>query len=238
MCGRATVVDPEGIEQKFYGFSKRFVPTEWKPRYNLNPREEIPVVHVDPASGDRVLRTMHWNLLPGHLQSREQVAAFDAQYSTFNAKIERVASAPTFRSAWRTQRCLVVVDGMIEWVGAKGAKVPYWIRRRDRASFAMAGLWSVWRGKTVEDELWSCTVVIGPGDDWYSQFHHRMALVLPPAAYAGWLDPNLSDPAAVTSFLGGNAFRLADEMEAVQVSKRINNPRYDAPDCLVLEGGA
>src|SRR3954462_10480540 len=140
MCGRATVTDPNGIEEKFYGFSKRFVPSEWKARYNLNPREDIPVVHADD-SGDRALRLMHWNFVPGHLGTREQVMSFDAQYSTFNAKIERAAYAPAFRSAWRKQRWLVIVAGIFEWVGAKGAKTPHLIRRRDGAPFAMAGLW-------------------------------------------------------------------------------------------------
>lgn len=232
MCGRATVIDPEGIEERFYGFSERFVPADWKPRYNLNPREEIPVVHVDPESGGRALRTMHWNLIPGHIESRERVDDFDSRYSTFNAKIERVASAPTFRAAWQTQRCLVVVDGMIEWVGAKGEKTPHLIRKRGGGSFAMAGLWSVWRSKSGADELWSCAVVVGPCSDWYSRFHHRMALLLPVGAYDDWLNPELTHPDEVRSVLDAHPFPLSDEMEAIPVSRRINNPRYDAPDCL------
>lgn len=232
MCGRATVVDPEGIEQKFYGFSQKFVPTNWKPRYNLNPREDIPVVHLDPESGERTLRTMHWNLVPGSVGSREQLDAFDAQYSTFNAKIERVDSAPTFRDAWRRQRCLVVVDGIIEWMGVKGSKIPHRISRRDGGSFAMAGLWDVWREKGSGEEFWSCTVVIGPSTDWYSRFHHRMAYVLRPDSYDRWLDPDLTDSNAIRGILEADPFSHADEMEASIISKRINNPRYDAPDCL------
>ena len=232
MCGRATVVDPEGIEQKFYGFSQKFVPTNWKPRYNLNPREDIPVVHLDPESGERTLRTMHWNLVPGSVGSREQLDAFDAQYSTFNAKIERVDSAPTFRDAWRRQRCLVVVDGIIEWMGVKGSKIPHRISRRDGGSFAMAGLWDVWREKGSGEEFWSCTVVIGPSTDWYSRFHHRMAYVLRPDSYDRWLDPDLTDSNAIRGILEAAPFSHADEMEASIISKRINNPRYDAPDCL------
>jgi putative SOS response-associated peptidase YedK len=236
MCGRATVVDPEGIEQRFYGFSKRFIAPDWKPRYNLNPREDIPVVHIDPESGERALRAMHWNLVPGNLGTREQIEAFDAQYSTFNAKIERVATAPTFRGAWRKQRGLVVVDGIIEWVGAKGAKIPHWIRKRDGGSFAMAGLWSVWRGKTEGDELWSCTIVIGQSDRWYLPFHHRMAYLLAPEMYDRWLDPELTNPDDVRKLIDEHPFSFDEEMEAVPISKRINNPRYDAPDCLELAG--
>lgn len=233
MCGRATVVDPEGIEEPFYGFSKRFVPTDWKPRYNLNPREDIPVVHVDAESGERALRAMHWNLIPGHLKSRERVEAFDMQYSTFNARIERAADAPTFRNSWCRRRCLVVVDGIIEWVGAKGAKIPHRIRRRDGGSFAMAGLWDYWRGEDGGEDLWSCSVVIGPSAPWYSRFHHRMAFVLRPDSYDAWLDPGLTDAEGIANVLTTQTFPFDDELEAEVVSKRINNPRYDAPDCLI-----
>jgi len=231
MCGRATVTDPDGIEERVYGFSSRFTPADWKPRYNLNPREDIPVVHAD-ESGARTLRLMHWNFVPGNLATREAVMAFDAQYSTFNARIERVSSAPTFRSAWRRQRCLVVVDGIFEWVGAKGAKTPHLIRRKDRRPFAMAGLWSVWRGHDGE-ELWSCTVIVGPSAEWYTPFHHRMAAIIPPSSFDEWLDPSLTDASAVQSTLSAAQFPHEEELEAVVVSKKINNPRYDAPDCLV-----
>ena len=158
--------------------------------------------------------------------------SFDSKYSTFNARIERVSSAPTIRNAWKTQRCLVVVDGIYEWVGAKGAKIPHLIRRRDGAAFAMAGLWSVWRAHDGE-ELWSCTIIVGPSVEWYTPFHHRMALMLPPSSFDRWLDPSLTDPTAVESALSAARFPHADELEAVLVSRKINNPRYDAPDCLL-----
>jgi len=32
MCGRATVVNPDGITDKVYGFTRKFVPSDWKPR--------------------------------------------------------------------------------------------------------------------------------------------------------------------------------------------------------------
>ncbi|HEY4672490.1 MAG TPA: SOS response-associated peptidase family protein, partial [Gemmatimonadaceae bacterium] len=117
MCGRATVVNPDGITEKLYGFTTKLVPSDWKPRYNLNPREEIPAVYYDPFLEQRVLRTMHWNFIPAKLAGKGKVADFDSHYSAFNARIETVASAPTFQDAWRSQRCLVVVDGIIEWVG-------------------------------------------------------------------------------------------------------------------------
>ena len=230
MCGRATVVNPDGIVEKVYGYTRKFVPSDWKPRYNLNPHEDIPAVYYDPFLRERVLRTMHWNLIPSKLESREKVVEFDSQYSTFNARIETVASAPTFQEPWRSQRCLVVVDGIIEWVGAKRRKVPHLIRHRDRLPFAMAGLWSRWQDSAGGEELWSCTVIVRDADDWYAQFHNRMAVLLAPESYEQWLDPQQKQ--GQRELLTNSAYHKNGELEFFPISTLVNNARNDSAECL------
>lgn len=229
MCGRATVVNPDGITEKVYGFSRKFTPSDWKPRYNVCPHQEIPVVHYDPFLKQRVLRLMHWNLIPSKLASRAKVAEFDSHYSTFNARIETAESSPTFGEPWRSQRCLVVVDGMIEWVGGKRNRIPHLIRRRDMGSFALAGLWSRW-GASDKDELWSCTVLVRDADEWYSRFHDRMAALVPPSSYDAWIDP--SRTSGQLELLRDNPGTQADDFDSFPISRRVNAPAYDAPDCI------
>jgi putative SOS response-associated peptidase YedK len=231
MCGRATVINPDGITEKLYGYTRKFVPTDWKPRYNLNPHEDIPAVYYDPFLKERVLRTMHWNLIPSKLESRDKVVDFDSQYSTFNARIETVASAPTFEQSWRSQRCLVVVDGIVEWVGKKGHKVPHLIRHKDRIPFAMAGLWSRWHDRAGGEELWSSTVIVKDADEWYSRFHDRMAILLAPEAYEEWLDPERKT--GQLELLNKSAYHKDGELEYFPISTLVNNARNDSPDCLV-----
>ena len=232
MCGRATITDAGEVLPDRFSFSERANGfTVFPPRFNLSPRQDILAVHVDPDSGRPTLRAMHWNLIPGHLRGADEVARFDRDYSTFNARLERAATAPTFRGPWRRQRCLVVVDGMIEWTGAKGKRVPWRIRRADGAPFAMAGLWDRWRGEGDAPEIWSCTVVVGEADDWFGRFHHRMARVLAPEQYTPWLDPALTDAAAVASLLEANPYPM-HTMVAERISPRVNNPGDDAPEVL------
>jgi len=230
MCGRATVINPDGITEKLYGYTKKFVPSDWKPRYNLNPREEIPAVYYDPFLRQRVLRTMHWNFLPSKLASRARVDEFDSHYSAFNARIETVASAPTFQQAWRSQRCLVVIDGIIEWVGEKRHKIPHLIRHPDGSPLAMAGLWNRWQDRRSNEEIWSCTVIVKDADDWYARFHDRMAVLLAPDAYDDWLDP--SRKRGQLDLLKTSAFHRDGELEDFPISTLVNNPGYDAADCL------
>ena len=230
MCGRATVVNPDGITEKVYGYTSKLTPSDWKPRYNLNPREEIPAVYYDPFLKQRVLRTMHWNFLPSKLATRDKVAEFDSHYSAFNARLESVASAPTFQQAWRSQRCLVVIDGIIEWVGEKRSKTPHLIRQRERAPFAMAGLWSRWRDHKAGEEIWSCTVIVKEADDWYRRFHDRMAVLLGPDSYDAWLDP--ANKRGQLDLASRSAYHQSGELESFPISRLVNNPGYDAPDCL------
>jgi putative SOS response-associated peptidase YedK len=230
MCGRATVVNPDGITEKLYGYTKKFTPSDWKPRYNLNPREEIPAVYYDPFLKQRVLRTMHWNFIPSKLADKAKVAEFDSRYSAFNARLESVASAPTFEQSWRSQRCLVVIDGIIEWVGEKRNKTPHLIRQREHAPFAMAGLWSRWRDATDGEEIWSCTVIVREADDWYRRFHDRMAVLLGPDSYDAWLDP--ANKRGQLDLVNQSAYHRDAELEYFPISRLVNNPGYDAPDCL------
>ena len=228
MCGRATVINPDGITEKLYGYTRKFTPTDWKPRYNLNPREEIPAVYYDPFLKQRVLRTMHWNFIPSKLASRERVDEFDSHYSAFNDRIESVASAPTFQQAWRSQRCLVVIDGIIEWVGEKRNKIPHLIRHRDGVPFAMAGLWNRWHDRRNNEEMWSCTVIVKDSDDWYARFHDRMAVLLGPASYDEWLDPDRKR--GQLDLLSSSAYHKDGDLEYFPISTLVNNPSYDAPD--------
>jgi putative SOS response-associated peptidase YedK len=232
MCGRATITETGEILPDRFSFTERTNTYDlFQPRFNLCPRQDIPVVHLDPDSGRLTLRPMHWNLIPGHLRGAAEVERFDREYSTFNARIERASTAATFRRPWQRQRGLVVVDGMIEWTGAKGAKIPRRIRLPDGKPFAMAGLWDRWQGSDGP-EIWSCSVIVGPADGWYSQFHHRMARVLDPSQYEQWLDPDLTDSDAVHALLEATPFPM-ETLVAERISPRINNPGYDAPDVLV-----
>lgn len=57
-----------------------------------------------------------------------------------------------------------------------------------------------------------------------------MPVILPPDAYNVWPDPAMRDVEPVQALLTPYP---ADEMIAYPVSTRVNNPAYDAPDCIV-----
>ena len=93
----------------------------------------------------------------------------------------------------------------------------------------MAGLWSRWRGKDG-DELWSCTVVVKDADDWYTKFHDRMAVLLPDAVHDEWIDPARTGGQMETIERG--QYPKDKELEFYPISRLVNNPRNDSPECL------
>lgn len=65
--------------------------------------------------------------------------------STNNARIETVASRPTFKAAWSAgQRCLVPASWYQEPNWETGKNVWWHLKRADGAPWMLAGLWSEW----------------------------------------------------------------------------------------------
>jgi putative SOS response-associated peptidase YedK len=58
-----------------------------------------------------------------------------------------------------------------------------------------------------------------------------MARLLTADRYAGWLDPDLTEPQAVQRLLETSPYPM-ETLVAERISPRINNPGYDAPDAL------
>ncbi len=56
-----------------------------------------------------------------------------------------------------------------------------------------------------------------------------MPVILPSAAYKDWLDPEERAPESLMKWLSPYP---ADEMEAYPVSRLVNSPQNDIPECV------
>ena len=88
-----------------------------------------------------------------------------------NARSETAATKPSFRSAFRSRRCLVLADGFYEWQRANGRKQPYFVGLRGDRPFGLAGLWERWEkgGEPVE----SCTILTTDANELMRPIHER-----------------------------------------------------------------
>jgi putative SOS response-associated peptidase YedK len=152
-------------------------------------------------------------------------------YSTINARAEDIAEKPTYRKPIRSQRCLVPADGFYEWkrlmLEGKEEKFPWYIGLKERARFAFAGLWDVWRAAEGV-EILTYSIVTTTPNEVVQDLHSRMPVILHQTDEEAWLDSETP-----TSY-GSRLLRAypASEMLSYPVSTRVNSPRNDDPSSL------
>jgi putative SOS response-associated peptidase YedK len=132
-----------------------------------------------------------------------------------NARAETVASRPL------AFRCVIFADGFYEW---RGRKPVYYTMKDDRV-FAFAGIWNpVANGPTP------CAIVTCPPNELVARVHDRMPAILTDDELDAWLASKDLSPEQARGFL--KPYDTA-AMLARDVSMRLNDARYDAPDVLI-----
>jgi len=181
MCGRYLLKSPVDALKRAFGFVEQ---PNLMPRYNIAPTQDAPVVRQRrEPKGERTLQMLRWGLIPSWAKDTKMGAKL------INARSESVAEKPSFRSAFRRRRCLVPADGFYEWRAEGTHKQPYLIARRDRAPFALAGLWERWTPQKG-DAIDSFTIVTTEANALLRPLHQRMPVILAPEDYGRWLDPD------------------------------------------------
>src|SRR5580698_5260930 len=153
MCGRTILTTADKELRELFGLERA---PGLQPHYNTPPSQPVAVVRVLRGSPGRSLDPLRWGLIPAW--------AKDAKLGNklALARVETVATTPAFRDAFRSRRCLVVVDGFYEWKrDGKGPGQPFVIRRPDGAPFALAGVWDRWTSKDGEI-IESCAILTQP----------------------------------------------------------------------------
>jgi putative SOS response-associated peptidase YedK len=251
MCGRyASSRRPEDLIEEFEVVDNR-VPEPLPADFNVAPTKEVYAVVERPPSkeaGDageppeRQLRVVKWGLVPSWAKDPS------IGNRMINARMETVAEKPAFRRAFAARRCLLPADGYFEWYptdektkAGKPRKQPFFIRPRDGASLAMAGLYEIWRDPTREEDdpqrfRWTCTVITTDAEDDLGRIHDRMPLMVEPARWGSWLDPRTPKESLLDLLVPATPGRL----EAYPVSTLVSNVRNNGPeliDPLPLEDG-
>ena len=217
MCGRYTLTAPAEVLTEIFDVRES---VELAPRYNVAPTQDVAVVGLN-HEGDRTLGTMRWGLIPSWAKDPS------IGNRLINARSETAAEKPAFRSSFQKRRCLVLADGFYEWKKVPGGKQPYYIQLHGHRPFAFAGLWSRWH-KGEGEPIVSCTLLTTTPNEVTAEVHDRMPVILPAEAYAAWLSPDTP-----TEELQALCKPYpASEMETYPVSKLVNSPKNDLPQCL------
>ena len=193
---------------------------ELTPRYNIAPSQPVGAIRI-ASGGSREWVVLRWGLIPAWAPE-PRIA-----YSTINARAETAADKPAYRQAFRRRRCLIPADGFYEWRKLGNRKQPYCIAPADGNPFAFAGLWERWErdGQVLE----SGTILVTQANALIAALHDRMPVILDPADEARWLDPAVTDPAALRPLLVPCP---PERLRLWPVSPAVNRPGAEGPDLM------
>lgn len=205
-------------------FQVELADTQLKPRYNIAPSQEIPIIRAHSDQGQRALAMLKWGLIPFWAKDPKLGSRL------INARGETASTKPSFRQAFRQRRCLIPSDGYYEWksLGSGRSKQPYLIQLQDDATFAFAGLWEQWKdadNHTVE----TCCIITTTANELTAAIHDRMPVILSPDDYTTWLH---GEPVDVTELEGLMRPYPSSSMNMFPVSQLVNSPRNDTPSCV------
>jgi putative SOS response-associated peptidase YedK len=220
MCGRFAFYSPGEATAALFGaeFSQSVLP-----RYNIAPTSYIAAIRKSDENSPE-LAMIRWGLVPFWAKDPAMGNRM------INARAETVAEKPSFRAAYRKRRCLILADGFYEWHTEGGVKIPYFISLASGEPFAFAGLWEHWQSKDSDESLQTATIVTTAANDFLSQLHNRMPVVLDPESGGRWLDGDMG--------MLEKAVANSPGFRAWPVDRKVNNARNDTPDLIDAAGAA
>jgi len=217
MCGRSSLHDaPVSILERFQ--LPPVVPG-FKPRYNIAPTQEQLTILCD-GDGKPALKSLRWGLVPSWSADRSIGARM------INARSDTLSTKPAWEGLLRRRRCLVLADGYYEWAGTGKSRTPMFFHMSGHRHFAMAAIWDVWTGG--ESPLETCAIITTNANALAAAYHHRMPVLLSPDGCEEWLDESTRMRRAVELM----APYEKDDLECYEVSRYVNSPANDSPDCI------
>jgi putative SOS response-associated peptidase YedK len=234
MCGRyVNVASTEDLTEEFD--VEESVGGDVPPSWNIAPTvpvrlivKRVPRGVAEGAAPVRQLRTARWGLVPNWSRDRSGGAKM------INARIETVTTKPAFKAAAARRRCLLPSLGYYEWQKTDHGKVPHFLHDPDGRLLAMAGLYELWRDRSLPDDdpnrwLWTCTVITQQASDLLGEIHDRNPVIVPADLHEQWLDCSSDD--------ADTAQRLLDRipeahLEPYVVSAAVGNVRNNGPELI------
>ena len=223
MCGRfalSAMLTDIAEEFSTAGLPDRTLPVDW----NIKPTQDIYIIKNDE------IKIASWGLVAPW--SKNLVEAVRSQSQAINARSESVHEKPTFRKAFRSNRCLVPASGYYEWateLGQYKTKQPVFISRDDNKLLAFAGIYDRWI--SPDGEIKDSVAIItrdAVGD--LAKVHNRMPLFLPRERWRTWMDSSLTDVEQVRGLM--KIEKPDDHLQYWPVAPLVNSIRNNGAELV------
>ena len=128
----------------------------------------------------------------------------------------------------------MLAHGFFEWQHVKGAKIPWYIRLRNEAPFAFAGLYDSWQDPDSGERIQSFSIVTTNANPLMERIHNtkrRMPVILTPENEKDWISGDISLNKARELLLPLDQ----DKMHAHVISPLISRAGADPADASIIE---
>ena len=237
MCGRYALVKSAGELIEEFEITTNRIPAALPADWNIAPTREIYVIRnnannsSNTSENSRELTTLSWGMIAPWSKDRSE--AVRSQSQAINARSESVHEKPTFRSAFKSRRCLIPASGYYEWateLGKYESKQPFFIQSETEGkTLAFAGIFDRWvdpNGEIFE----SASIITRPSVDFLATIHNRMPTFLPTDRWDAWLDPKLNEVEEIRKLM-----ELSDPatgLRAHPVSTKVNATRNNGAELI------
>jgi len=198
----------------------------YKPRYNIQPSQYVPVIRRGKLGNDAKL--MKWGLVPSWVRD---ISMWDGLP---NAQAETLLEKRSFKQLVDSRRCLIPADGFYEWRNDWRDKTPIWYHLKGKKPFAFAGLWDSWRNIELGDTLETFTIITTTANALIRQIRNRMPVIFDREGGNQWLDSRVGISRSLSIVLVPFSSEL---MEAWEVSAAVEFVENDSPECIKPVGG-
>ena len=242
MCGRFAQVFVEqdlehierillqatGVDQGLIEMWSETYPVS-KPAYNIAPTQYASIIHT-PSTNRTSLTQAHFGLIPSWAKDRSRSS------SMINARSETIKAKPAYREVFRSRRCLLPINGFYEWQKLTSKiKQPWYIYRADGEPMLLAGVCDTWLDPDHGHcEVDSFSLITTTANEFMSDLHHRMPVVVEPEAVNSWFDP----AAEVRELEAQMTPAMEGVLMAHRISKRVNSPDNNDPALMELDSDA
>ena len=189
MCGRFVLISLLSDVERAFDIHE--VSCDYRTSRNMLPGQDVPAV---VSNGGNRLVCFRWGLIPSWARDPS------IGRKLINARAETIAVKPSFRSAFRRRRCLIVANGFYEWRKEGSRKKPIHLFLKSGQPFGFAGLYESWRSPQAE-RINTCTIVTTGANELVSPIHDRMPVIVPKEKEAVWLDPSCENQSELLSIL-------------------------------------
>src|SRR4051794_18048824 len=184
MCGRVTltVVSYDKLCEALGVEGDAMHSAMYRPRYNVAPTDPHWIVRANEEQNKKILEPARWGLLNFWAKDDKRAAA------QINARVESVATTRAYREAYEKRRCLVPVDGWLEWFGSMKDRRPVRFHRADNGLTLIAGIWEDWRDPKKDGEKRrTFSILTTDAKGLMANYHDRMPVRVRARYQGAWL---------------------------------------------------